>query len=185
MAASTSPTRLIILGGFAGTGKTTIARKISAEFNIPLLSSDDFIAGLQGPLGKDFHSTAPIAYDVLFHILYRHLSNGVTAILDANMCHQRTWDEVDKLLKKVPDTVCISIVLDAPLEVIKERVDFRGKNDPEHVNLGGDSLEDVLHKYDFIRAFDRPGLIRIDSNQRTDAVYAAVLSAVGNLSLRT
>ncbi|MBP7134494.1 ATP-binding protein [Patescibacteria group bacterium] len=165
---------LIILGGFAGAGKSTLARRLSREYNFPLFSSDDFIEATRKAIVQEFHAVAPIAYDVMWHILDQHLKNAVSLILDANMCHSRTWQQVDEREQRFTDYKILPILLECPLEVHKARIEQRAIHEPEHFNLGGDTFEDILPKYEFIRALNREQLIRINADRPLNEVYLDV-----------
>lgn len=171
-------TKLIILGGFAGAGKTTIARKLASEFNYPIFSSDEFNDGLRPLLNKDFHETSPVAYGLLWFLLKRNLRNNVTSILDMNMCADRSWQSVDEMKSDLGNLEMTPIILECSLDVHKERIEHRGANDDEHLNLGGDALEDVMYKYDYINHFKRSDLIRVDASGSIEEVYKKVLDAI-------
>jgi len=40
---------------------------------------------------------------------------------------------------------------------------------------GGEALDDVMHKYEFIEKLDRPDLIRLDANGSAESVYQSAL----------
>lgn len=169
---------LIVLGGFAGAGKTTVARRLSSELRLPLFSSDEFIAGIMKANDSAFHEAAPSAYTVMWHIIERQHQNNISVILDANMCSQRTWDALDELAGRYRDLKVIPVILECPLHVHKERIEKRGKEDAEHLNLGGDVFEDIVFKYEYIQKLDRSDLVRIDASRSLEEVYADVLQTV-------
>jgi thymidylate kinase len=170
--------RLIVLGGFAGAGKTTIAHKLAADFNYPFVNPDDFNAGLIPHLKKEFHEVSPIAYELLWYLLKKHIEAGVTTILDANMCHERTWATLDALKEEFPELNILPIILICNLETHRERVTKRGNTDTMHLNLGGDVFEDIMFKYEFIQSLNRPDIIRVEANGSPDEVYRKVLEVL-------
>lgn len=170
--------KLIVLGGFAGAGKTTIARRLAADFNYPFVSTDELNNALRPILQKDFKETSPAAYDVMWHILKGYLKNGVTCTLDTHMCFERTWKNLDKLKDELPDLDMILIILTCSFESHKARIEKRGREDREHLNLGGDKLEDTMFKYEFITNLDRNDIIRIDADGPIDDVYKKVLEVL-------
>jgi len=173
--------KLIILGGFAGAGKTTIANKLAKDFNFPFFNPDDFNAGLMPILEKSFHEVSPSAYDLMWHILKKNLKMGVTCVLDANMCNSYTWKTLDGVKNEFKNIEIVPIILECSLETHKERIEKRGRKDKEHFNLGGDKWDDILHKYEFIEKLDRDDIVRVDANGSVEEVYDNVL-AVLNLS---
>jgi len=68
----------------------------------------------------------------------------------------------------------LPIILQARIETHRARIENRGLINKEHLNLGGDKLEDVLFKYDFIEKLNRPDLVRVDANGPDEEVYALV-----------
>ncbi len=156
--------KLIIIGGFAGAGKTTVATKISGKYNYPVFSSDVLNDALRKPLDKDFHTVSPIAYEVMWYLIRRQLATGVTVIMDTHMSAPRVWESFDALKKDMPSVKILPIILQASLDTHRKRIKERGHNNKEHLNLGGDKLEDVMFKYEFIENLRRPDLIRVDAN---------------------
>jgi len=169
---------LIVLGGFAGAGKTTVATKLSAKHNYPILSSDVINDALRPALNMDFHETSPIAYEVMWYLVKNQLKNGVTIILDTHMCSDTVWKHLDILKNDMPDVKVLPIILQCTFETHRARIEERGQNNKEHLNLGGDALDDVLFKYKFIEQLKRPDLIRIDANGNPAQVYSTVESLI-------
>lgn len=165
---------LIIIGGFAGAGKTTIATKLSSKYNYPIFSSDVINDALRPALNKDFHEVSPIAYEVMWHLVRRQLTTGVTVIVDTHMSAPRVWESLDALKRDMPGVTVLPIILQASLETHRSRIEDRGRTNKEHLNLGGDKLEDVLFKYEFIEKLNRSDLIRIDANGQPNEVYKSV-----------
>src|SRR4051812_48857307 len=90
---------LIVVGGFAGTGKTTLSRRLSADLRCPRLGADTIgrtISGSEAIKGRDL-DTQWIAYDVLFQLCDDFLHSGVSVILDVNMGWPFQWESVDAI----------------------------------------------------------------------------------------
>ncbi len=170
--------KLIIIGGFAGAGKSTVSKRLAREYNYPVYSSDVINDALRPALNKSFHEVSPLAYDVMWHLVRKQLENGVTVIIDTHMCAERTWQTLDAIRNEMPDLTILPIILQCSLDTHRERIEHRGNTDSEHLNLGGDKLEDVLFKYEFIENLHRDDLIRIDANGTPDDVYSAVKATV-------
>ena len=165
---------LIIIGGFAGAGKTTIATKLSGKYNYPVFSSDVINDALRPALQKNFKEVSPIAYKVMWHLVREQLQSGVTLIVDTHMAASHIWEGLDEIKKDLPSVQILPIILGATLETHRSRIEERGHTDKGHLNLGGDKLEDVLFKYDFIKSLERPDLIRVDANGGLSEVYESV-----------
>jgi predicted kinase len=174
----TKKASLIVIGGFAGAGKTTVATRLSGEHNLPILSSDVINDALRPALGKGFHEVSPVAYEVMWHLARQQLATGVTTIIDTHMATRKVWDSLDALKREMPDIVVLPIILQATLETHRRRIEERGRTDKEHLNLGGSKLADVLFKYEYIERLNRFDLVRIDANGRLDDVYESVATLV-------
>lgn len=173
------PTKLIILGGFAGAGKTTIAKRLSAEYNYPLFSSDEISDAVRPLLKLEFHESMPVSYGILWYLLRKHLENGVTCVVDSNMAGDMSWKRIDEIKQDLPDVRVLPILLTGDLEMHKQRIEHRGKTNLEHLNLGGDAFEDTVHKYDYLKDLDRDDLVRIDATGSIDEVYEKTKAATG------
>lgn len=114
----------------------------------------------------------------MWHLVIKQLENGATLIIDAHMAAPHTWESLDKLKQAVPEAKVIPIILRASLETHRLRIEERGRTNREHLNLGGDRFEDVIHKYEYIENLKRPDLIWIDANNGAEEVYSSVEAAI-------
>jgi len=78
---------LIAVGGFAGTGKSTISRRLSRDLSIPRLGSDTIGRTIKGStelrdLDVNAHS---VAYQVLFRLCEEFLQLENSVILDITL----------------------------------------------------------------------------------------------------
>ncbi len=168
---------LIVIGGFAGSGKTTIAKRLSTEMRCPLFSSDDFIHALKSAATQNV-AAASIAMDILWMTVDAQLKNNVSVIVDANMCHQQSWDSIDELMKRNGAVRCVPIILECSLEICTKRINERGTDDPRYSDLKKDMLHAHLSKHEFLLHFQRDGLIRINAERPQAEVYSDVLTAL-------
>lgn len=81
-AAKSSPPRLIILGGFAGTGKTSIAIQVCKALGAAHVRVDTAEHALLSSLGKDFELKA-LGYRVAYAIAEDNLRNGLSVVADS------------------------------------------------------------------------------------------------------
>ena len=165
---------LIVIGGFAGAGKTTIANKLSSQYNYSVFSSDIINDALRPELQKSFQEISPIAYKVLWHLVKKQLINDIVIIVDTHMAADHVWKSLDQLKTDMPNVKVVPIILQATLDTHRTRIEERGSTNKEHLNLGGDKFEDILFKYEFIEALNRSDLIRIDANGTPQEVYESV-----------
>lgn len=167
--------RLIILGGFAGAGKTTLAKRLAAQYQYPLFASDEINTTIRTHNSISFHDAAPLAHSIMWDMAIQQISLGVSCILDTNMCSQRAWDNIDALKQTNIEVQIIPILLYCTLDVHTARIKHREIESPDHLNLGGDELQDVLHKYEYISSLQRDDIIRISANGTKDEVYTSVV----------
>jgi len=94
----TGAVRLILIGGAAGTGKSTLARALSDQLGAQVISTDDVraqmaargeITGDPGVLGEGLYTRENVdaVYDAVLREAQRGLSEGRTVILDG------TWSD--------------------------------------------------------------------------------------------
>lgn len=165
---------LIVIGGFAGAGKTTLAARLAREYNYAIFSSDSINDALRAALGMSFKEASPAAYTIMWHLVKKQLQLGVTVIVDTHMAAPQSWAGVDRLQEDMPHLRVLPIILQATFDTHRQRIEERGRTNKEHLNLGGDRLEDVLFKYDFIEQLQRPDMIRVDANGDKNTVYELV-----------
>lgn len=166
--------KLIVIGGFAGAGKTTLANRLSSEHNYSIFSSDKINDALRLALNREFKEVSPIAYKVMWLLVREQLSNGVSVIIDTNMAAARTWASLDNIKRDFPEINVYPVILQATLKTHRLRIEDRGRTNKEHLNLGGDKLEDVLFKYNFIEKLNRPDIVRISAEGTPESAYDAV-----------
>lgn len=79
---------LIVITGFPCSGKTTLARKLSAELNLPVQSKDFWKETLFEGLGVGDKEWSRLlsdrAYDILFAVTEAHLASGRSIIIEGN-----------------------------------------------------------------------------------------------------
>jgi predicted kinase len=173
----TRPT-LIVIGGFAGTGKTTLARRLSRDFAIPRLSSDvigQTISASKGTNGGDVDAFW-IAYDVVFRMCEDFLADGLSVILDLNMGWTFQWERVDAIVARYPSITYIPIVLRCSLDVSLDRIRQRYADDPTSSDPPETytTTPHILDVWRFLDRLDRPDVTVIDAARSEDEVYDAI-----------
>jgi uncharacterized protein len=124
--------RLIAIGGYSGTGKSTLARKLALEFGdrcgAVVLRSDVIRKHMQGrapeePLGVESYSSTLTAnvYRAMFKYAYRALRAGRPVILDATFLDPQFRDRAESLARKA-DVQFQGLWLTAPRDILMERV---------------------------------------------------------------
>ncbi len=70
---------LIVMKGFAGSGKSTLGRALSKRFGWPLVDKDD----IRDLLGDHAPNAGPLAYMIMFNIARRQLQHDLSVICDS------------------------------------------------------------------------------------------------------
>jgi predicted kinase len=170
--------KLVVFGGFASTGKTTICRRLSAELRIPCLSSDALrqVIGSSHGITDTGVNAGWIAYDVLFNLCEDFLARGISTIVDTNLGHAFQWQWLDGVRVRHPAVTILPIVLRCPLEVCLQRIRARYESDPiQHappeVFTTGPNIVNI---WDYLTRLDRPDLRWIDAARPLREVYDEV-----------
>lgn len=108
-----SPPRLVAIGGYSGTGKSTLASRIAPEIgNAPgavVLSSDlirkrHFAVEPDQRLGSRMYrpSVSRMVYDEMFTLAQRALTEGLSVIVDATFMDGAARSRIEELAKDLP-----------------------------------------------------------------------------------
>lgn len=170
-----SPASMIVIGGFAGSGKSTLAKKLGNVFSIPVFEIDHRARSIKD--SSDFHGESSeaygIAFDLFFAFAHSQLDNGSSLILDQNMGHAVTWDNLRKLRDPLRNVEFKIFLLECPYELCVSRFISR----TEHPNLHEVTIENLAnHKYkwDYLHETELPDAIRIDATREPQLVFDEV-----------
>lgn len=174
---------LIALGGFAGTGKTTIARRLSADLGFPRLGSDDLgrmIGASEGIRDASAVDAYWIAYDVLFSLCEEFLRAGVSTIVDITLGWAFQWQRLEAIRERHPEVLFQPIILRCPLDVCLDRIRQRHEAAPVHHSPPElfTTRPKILAVWDFLEHLSRPEVRFVDAARPFDAVYAEVIRCV-------
>jgi uncharacterized protein len=169
--------RLIAIGGYPGTGKSTVAQRLSRDLRIPRLGSD--------PLGRAIKSAHPdvaeaqrIGFSVLFALAEDFLTSNCSVIVDTNMGWAFHWDRLDDIVGRQRATF-VPVMLRCPRGVYMQRIADRHAADPTEA-----SVEKMLRMpnfnavCEFIDAISRPDVLEVDAGGTPDETYARVKQIV-------
>jgi predicted kinase len=144
---------VIIVSGPPGTGKTTLAEKISAEFRSPLFNKDGIKELLFDTLGwsdrKWSKRLGHATYVILFHIMERELAAGASFVVESNFHVAFDTERFRTLQAQYPFTP-FQVNCTADGDVLYERFRERAESGERHPGHGDamnlDEFEDILRR---------------------------------------
>lgn len=176
---------LIIISGFSGTGKTTLARKIGREFSLPVIGRDDFKESLYDSLGysdRDWSKKLGFAsYKLLYLATEKLLDAGNSVIIESNF---KVKTDTDKLQKTKDKHQCFLFQIHChtdislALERFKKRAES-GTRHPGHADASiYDEMERNLNKggYEILNVCDRT--LKIDTTNFEKIDYGSIFSVI-------
>ena len=172
---------LIVIGGFPGSGKTTISSKLSYELGVPRLSSDAIGHTIKDSVDViEFGVDAfRIAYDILFALCGQFVADRVSVVLDLTLGWEFHWKELDRVVNQNPQVLFLPIILQCSYEHCLYRIDERHKTTSKYETPDFYTTEQkVLDVWDYLQNLKRPEVSYVDANKDEDQVYKAVLQCV-------
>lgn len=142
---------LIIITGHPGTGKTTLAHRLSAELKLPVMCKDEVKERLFDRLGwadKEWSQKLSLAsYSVMDYVMENTLSIGTGLIIESNFIAEYDSVRIEKIIEKF-NVRAIQILLYSDEKVRSERFTTRtssGNRHPGHHERDGAQkhLDDV------------------------------------------
>lgn len=116
--------------GIAGSGKTTVAKRLAAETHAEWISSDA-VRAVFG-LSEDDHSHEAAVWSWLRTAVDVNLSEGTPVIFDATNLTRKNRKDFVKI-GKARGVPIHAVVVDVPLDVALARNAGRDRQVPEHV----------------------------------------------------
>jgi uncharacterized protein len=177
-------TALIALGGFAGSGKTTVARRLARHLKAPWLCSDTIGAPIRHRLRGEVAAgdAYSAGYEVLFALTAELLSDGCSVVTDMSMGWHAQWERLDAIHAEAPDVTFLPILLRCPYDTCVERIANRHKEDPDKYPpverfMNQPQLTQV---WEYLEAVDRPDVHIVDSSQDIENVFAETWRHIGD-----
>lgn len=173
---------LIAIGGFPGTGKSCISRRLANELSLPRLDSDTIGRTIRRSLGDRFSSDDAFraGYDVLFELSREFLTGNCSVIVDLSLGWPFQWRELDKVWSGASGAILVPIVLRCAKEVCVERIQQRHLGNPELYPPAEDFMRQpqLPEIWDFLSGLNRPDVRFVDATPALDRVHADVLAQV-------
>jgi predicted kinase len=176
------PPALIVIGGFAGTGKTAVSRRLSAELRIPRLGSDALGRIIRDSAGVKRGEVDAywIAYELLFHLCEEFVESGVSAVLDLTMGWEFQWQHLDAVLDRHPHALFIPIILRCPHDQCIARIRQRYEAHPARYDPPELYVTDlkIIEIWEYLARLDRPDVHFVDAAGPPDRVYEKVRGTI-------
>ncbi len=174
--------RLIVLGGFAGSGKSTLGRSLSADLSVPAYDVDLVAAGIER--AEDFHGTRLEAKGIAFALLWRlckeHLRAGLSVVFDQNMGQPWQWGKLREVVASVPGAELNVFLLECPYQLCVDRAMARTDH-PDQEAWATLYLGDHMLKWVYLFDNEFPEAIRVDATRDAKIVHAEVAALIRRL----
>jgi predicted kinase len=172
--------RLIVIGGYPGSGKTSVASRLAADLRLPRLSSDaigDTIRASHAIVDTGVNAIW-LAYDIVFDLCAQFIQSGVSTILDLNLGWAFQWQRLDNLRAQYPALSCSIIILRCPRELCHARIRAREPSDSADAAERFEIEPRFSELWQFIEQLDRPDIQSVDAARPFEAVYNDVSLAL-------
>ena len=169
---------LIVMSGLSGSGKTRLSGRLMAAMPAIRIRSDLERKRMSG-LAEDEHSNSKFesgiytkdishrVYEYLFETAGAILKSGHHAILDAAFLHETDRAKAIAVARDC-QARCVLIEVDAPVEVLRERVQRRSRKAADTSEAGLDVLEHQLATAEPMTDAEKAIAIPCDTSREID-----------------
>lgn len=126
--------KIILIGGYCATGKTSFSHMLSQELNIPCFNKDIIDETMCDGFGSDSgiadKGSEDVAFHLMLHIAERFLQTEKVCILENNYVLEEI--EKIKILLDKYNCECLLYILKSDLDVMFDRYVERDKSGERH-----------------------------------------------------
>lgn len=138
-----------LMFGFAGFGKTTIAKKMAEELPAVRLTHDEFMVKLYGrnmPYAE-FHPNYEKVDGVLWNLAEKIIRTGSDVIMDYGFWSREDRKEAFMRAKKITDSVVFHNVV-CDMTTAKQRILRRSAENPDELYIREDEFDTLSQKFE-------------------------------------
>lgn len=165
----------IVMRGFPGTGKSTIARLLSASLHAPLIDRD-----ILRQVAVDVFGNAPqvgyFSYELMYRLACEQLKLGLSVVVDTPLTYRQTYERCQEIAREF-NTPMLVVHCQCPPEVQKRRLEGRKG---EVSNFQITSWEEWEQWKERFEEFDDHGCT-IDTSHPMDESLAKVMRCIQQL----
>jgi len=166
---------LIVMRGYPGTGKSTIARAISTALHAPLIDRDILRQKAVDIFGNLPH-VGRFSYELMFALAEEQLSLGLSVVVDTPLTYRTTYEQAKELAQTFHAPMVV-VHCQCPPEVQKRRLEGRvGKVSQFQIT----SWKEWMQWKPRFEDFDDDGCI-IDTSNPLDDSLAKVMRTIHEL----
>lgn len=114
---------LIVMRGYPGTGKSTIARAIARALHAPLIDRD-VIRQIGVDILGDLPDIGRFAYELMFALSRKQLELGLSVVLDTPLTYHTTYEQARNLAQSF-DIPMLVVHCQCPADLQKRRLEGR------------------------------------------------------------
>jgi predicted kinase len=165
----------ILMRGYPGTGKSTIARLLAAALHAPLIDRD-IIRQMAVDVFGNLPRVGHFSYELMFALTREQLGLGLSVVVDTPLTYRTTFEQAQELARTF-HTPLLVVHCQCPPEVQKRRLEGRKGKVSEFQITSWEEWEQWKPRFE---EFDDEGCI-IDTTKPLDESLAKVIRSIHEL----
>ncbi len=166
---------LIVMRGYPGTGKSTIARVLARAIHAPLIDRD-IIRQTGVDIFGNLAEIGRFSYELMFALTREQLSLGLSVVIDTPLTYRTTYEQARKLAQSL-QTPMLVVHCKCPPEIQRHRLEDRKGKVSEFQITSWEEWERWKPRFE---VFDDEGCI-VDTSNPIDNSLAKVLHTIQRL----